>query len=328
MKKSFLFFLGIAALFGIVRIYYALTDDFHTRNISFPMPYRPEWDFPLSKAEQENLKKIMGQKFYYLGKGAQVYAFGSEDGQYVIKFFKFKHLRPSLLIELIPPLGPLKKFKEDNIKRKLRKREGVFAGHALAYVHDKLYSGLLYLHFNPTDHLDLKVEVVDKIGRSHFINLDPTVFVVQKRGITLRESFQKDFERKDVASAASKGARILDMYVAEYQQGVYDRDHGISHNTGFIGDLPFHLDVGKFAPVESSLPLDFFLHDLSHVADKLKEWVHKNYPEQFPEFEKLINEHLERSLTQLKQEWHAYINNKSLLPISISSTLPQMRRAA
>jgi hypothetical protein len=291
LKKLFIFLLIGISLFGAARVYYALTDDFQIRNITYSIAARQEWEFPATAAEKLELKRIMGQKFYYLGKGAQVYAFGSEDGLYVIKFFKFKHLKPSLFIELLPPIGPLKKFKEQSIQRKTRKREGVFSGHAIAYKYDKDNSGLLYLHFNLTHDLCLKAQVMDKLGRSHEVDLDSTIFVVQKKGITLRAALQEELEKGRVEAAAKKGAKILQMYVEEYRKGVFDRDHGITHNTGFIGDTPFHLDVGKFSRPTPPPSQDFFREDLAHVAFKIKQWVKNNYPEYSAEFDFLLNEH-------------------------------------
>ncbi len=299
-------------LFAAVRTYYNLTDDFRVSNIIYPMPERAEWNFPMKPGQREELKAILNQKFTYLGKGAQVYAFGSDDGKYVIKFFKFKHLKPSPLIALLPPIGPLKDIKEANIKRKTRKLEGVFEGHVNAYNHDLEHSGLLFLHLNPTTDLNLQVRLVDKIGIERTVDLDPVVFILQKKGETLRTVFTEALSKNDTALAAKRATQILDMYVAEYQNGVYDRDHGISHNTGFVGDQPFHLDVGKMSYDDNMRSPENYEQDLRHVARKMDEWVKANYPAAYGPFHEALEQHLQKLLPQS----------------SVSRTVPALPEAA
>lgn len=302
MKKyqCFIAWILIGALisFGGIRLYYYLTDDFHVGNITYQMPFREEWSFSLSSDEKEHLHVILDQPYYYLGKGAQVYAFGSADGHYVIKFFKFKHLKPSWFVSLLPAVGPLRGFKERNMTRKLRKLEGVYEGHRIAYVHDRRHSGLIYIHLNPTTDLGLRVNLVDKLGVKRSVDLDPIVFVIQKKGKTLREVFIDLFELNKIEEAATRASQILAMYQEEYESGVWDRDHGITHNTGFIDHLPFHLDVGKFSFGAKPQSSEFYTNDLRHVALKMDSWVQAHYPAAYPLFHQLLQRDLEELLSQ------------------------------
>lgn len=297
-RTFFWFTLVSLSAFFLVRLYYHLTDDFRIGNITYPLPWKEEWDFPITQEEVPRLAEIFEQNFYYLGKGAQVYAFGSGDGKYVIKFFKFKHLKPSFSLYLLPSISPFRELKTKSLNRKDRKLQGVFYGHAVAFKYDKIHSGLLYLHLNPTDSLGLQVKLIDKLGFKRIISLDPIPFVIQKRGETLRTVLSNLLEKKDVELAAFRANQILDMYLSEYQNGVWDRDHGISHNTGFMGDVPFHLDVGKFSFDERPQPKEFYANDLKHVAFKIKEWVRENYPSFSPSFEILVENHLQRLLSE------------------------------
>lgn len=283
-------------LFGSVRLYYNLTDDFHLGNITFPLENRPEWNFPANSQDIEEVKSILDQKFSYIGKGAQSYVFGSEDGNYVIKFFKFKHLKPSFLISLLPPIGPLDEIKTHNQNRKKRKLEGVFEGHLIAFRYDKDHSGVKFLHFNPTPGLNLNTHLVDKLGFDRDIDLDSVVFILQKRGDTLRTVFDNLFKAGKEAIAAGRAKQVLDMYVDEYQRHVWDRDHGISHNIGFIHDQPFHLDVGKLSYTEEHQDPEFYKNDLKHVARKINQWVEENYPAEAVLFQSEVEKHLEHLL--------------------------------
>ena len=97
LKKCIACCVVLFCLFGIARLYYRLTDDFRLANITYELPFKPSWKVPsLTKEEYSRLAQITNQKFTYIGKGAQCYAFASEDGEYVLKFFKFKHLKPNM----------------------------------------------------------------------------------------------------------------------------------------------------------------------------------------------------------------------------------------
>lgn len=279
LKYALSLCLGVLAIFFLARLYYFLTDDFRHTNITYELPFNPEWETPLPDAqEREQLKAILEQPFTYLGKGAQVYAFGSEDGKYVLKFFKFKHIRPSFLIEWLPPI----EFKQATIEKKKRKVYNVFKGYKIAFERDRIHTGLEYIHLNKTTNLHLTAHLVDKIGRQHTLNLDDTVFILQKRGVTLRTQLANDLNQQQRQAAEKHIYDLLAMYLQEYKKGIFDRDHGVPQNSGFIGETPFHLDVGKFSYSEAFKNPEFYEKDLVWVTLKIKIWLEKNYPQEAP----------------------------------------------
>lgn len=296
--KPLLIFISLAFfLFISIRLYYKLTDDFHFNNISETIVEDPQWAVPLSEEELQKLKQILDQNFTYIGKGAQSYVFGSADGNYVIKFFKFKHLRPSFFVSHLPEIGPLKEYKAKNLSRKKRKLMSVFHGHSLAYTLDKEYSGLVFVHLNKSLPLNLKAHLTDKLGLFHEIPLNDVYFVVQKKGITLAEALKKPLSEGDVQTAVDKAVKVLKMYIEEYQKGIIDQDHGVSHNIGFIGESPFHLDIGKIEYNESIKDPKLYGNDLKHVAKMVKKWVKENFPQEELTFSKALDEGVERLLS-------------------------------
>lgn len=289
-KFSLKLLLMALLMFVGARIYYRATDDFRISNISYSMTPRPEWNIaPLTQNEQETLNQIFSQEFTYIGKGAQSYAFVSNDDQYVIKFFKFKHLKPSWFINSLPAVWPLKQFKETQQYKKNRKLLSVFNGYRLSYELHRPETGLLYIHLNNSDDLNKTVVVKDKIGMKRTIHLDEVNFVVQRKVETSRKVIFGDLARNDLNKAKAHIRSLLDLYRSEYAKGIYDHDHGVMHNTGFAGDQPIHLDVGKMYRDENIHKKEYALQDLTIVAKKIAARIQEEFPKFYEDILSDIN---------------------------------------
>lgn len=279
-SKTFIRFFTLSLfLFVGVRIYYRATDDFRLGNISYDMPFHDEWTIPaLPEDDQRKLDTILKQEFTYIGKGAQSYAFASDDDRYVIKFFKFKHLRPSWFIDNLPNFWPFKEFRELQQYKKHRKLVSVFNGYHLSYDVHKDESALLYIHLNKTDNLQRKVSVIDKIGLRRQVDLDEAIFVVQEKVKTSRTVIFNELEQGNPKKASEYIRSLFDLYLSEYAKGIYDHDHGVLHNTGFVGEKPIHLDVGKMYRDEHIHKKENSLNDLGIVANKISQKIKERYP--------------------------------------------------
>lgn len=298
LAKRTLVWLLIAALslFALARFYYYATDDFRLGNITFPLPYEKNWEITSpTVAEEKTLDAILAQSFVYLGKGAQSYVFASEDGKYVLKFFKFKHLHPSVFVNALPPIGPLKAYKEKQAARKERKLFGVFNSYKLAYDVDKEESGLIFMQLNTENNPERYVTIIDKIGIKRTIDLQKYPFVLQYKGESLRTVIGELLKEQDVDTAEKRLGQILDLYAQEYAKGVYDHDHGVMQNTGFIGDKSIHLDVGKLLREENMRDKAHAKADAELVVRNINLWMKKNYPQ----YSERIASFLNSKITQL-----------------------------
>jgi len=274
------FLITVLVVFALARLYYFVTDDFRLSNITYPLPYEKNWEVAdLSPAQAKELPQILAQPFYYLGKGAQSYAFVSEDDKYVLKFFKFKHLRPSFFVDSLPGIGFLKTYKEKQAARKERKLFGVFNSYKLAYDVDKEESGLIFIQLNTEGNPNRYVTVIDKIGIERTVDLHGYPFILQEKGETLRTVVKRLLKNEEIEKAETRFGQILDLYAREYSKGIYDHDHGVMQNTGFIGDRPIHLDVGKLLREEKMRDKNIAKQDAEVVTGKINGWIKKNYPQ-------------------------------------------------
>ncbi len=287
---------GCLVLFAFIRLYFNLTDDFRIGNISYEMPFHPEWEIPpLSPQDQQRIEKILAQPFTYIGKGAQSYAFSSADNQYVLKFFKFKHLTPHWFVELFPPFPPFSTYREKQALRKNKKLYGVFEGYRLAYEVHQGPSGLIYIHLNKSQSLHKAVKVKDKLGLQREIELDSVAFLLQEKAKTTRLVIQEALDQDNLTLAKHRMRQIFDLYLAEYKKGIYDKDHGVMHNTGFVGEKPIHLDVGKMTRDNNLFKPTVWQRDMEHIAWKFSWWIAEHYPSYHP----VMAADIEAKLTEL-----------------------------
>lgn len=283
--------LAVVVVFFGARVYYRLTDDFRIANMTYEVPHHPEWEVPsFTKAERKKFEEILSQPFSYVGKGAQSYVFVSQDKKHVIKFFKFKHLKPKWWVDALPAFPYFKEYRERQNAKKLRQLNGVFTGYKLAYDVHKEQSGIVFIHLNKTNDLNVNVTLIDKIGRKHLLDLDPIVFVIQENAKTSRTVMNEALKNGDIALAKKRITQIFNLYLEEYRKGIYDRDHGVMHNTGFVGDKPIHLDVGKLTRDNTMRQRKVYRPDLEKIGRKFEVWLQEQYPEAHPELTKFIEE--------------------------------------
>lgn len=269
LRKTFII-CGLASLlvlisFGVDRFY---TNSFSLANISFEnTSYMPPIDsFKPTDYDNKLIINVLNQPFCYLGQGNQTYAFIGADGTTVLKFFKFGHLKPSFF------------FKTSDLSQEKRFFK-IFAGTALAFEYNRDNTGLLYIHLNKSNNLQLKVDVTDRLGFVHKINLDDVVFVVQKKITPTRQELARLFDQGDVEEVKKRLSTLLALYLSEYSRGIYDRDHNLMDNTGFDGTKALRLDVGKLRKDPLALTLKFQKDDLTKIAsERLLKWTTSYYP--------------------------------------------------
>jgi hypothetical protein len=279
-KFRYILILTVIVL-SLTFLYQEIVGDFSLDNITLAKSNRSSF------LMTEEVQGILTQKFYYLGEGKQTYAFVSEDGSYVLKFFK--KFNPSIFFQFYP------QSYQEKLKRSQQKQlDWAFTGYALAFEADRENSALILVHFQPSE--DLKTLVYDKLGRAYQASLNQTVFVLQKKGDKTKNILMNLFNHHEIEAAKAHIGALFDLYLSEYNKGLYDRDHNVMHNTGFIGDKPFRIDLGRLRKNEAMKSKDVFKKDLEKIAWKrIDPWMKKYYPQH----RAVIKEYLEKKLKEI-----------------------------
>jgi len=248
------------------------TGRFTILRITSHLTPRPEWETaPLSLKE----KKILDQPYTYLDKGVQSFVFASQDGQYVIKFFRHDHLDAPFW------LTPQQRIKK---QAQLCKE---FLSYKLAFENLREQTGLVYLHLNKTKDLHLTLDLVDKLGIHHPLPLDNYEFLIQKRASLLYTALNQMIDENKIHDAKETVTNLVELLADMGKAGIFDKDPDLITNFGVIGTTPIQIDVGRFSPRETKLEKD----EIVRITDRLNQHLTTRCPE--------LQEHLKTQIENL-----------------------------
>lgn len=270
----------ICALYGSGRLYYAMTGGFTMGNIEAEIPYNSKWDTSsLTISEKEIIENALDQPYSYLGKGCQAYVFASEDGKYVVKFFKYQRFRPQAWIDLFTFIPAVERYQQVKIKEKKEKLEKVFTSWKIAFEKLKKETGVAYVHLNKTDEWHKSLAISDKIGMKHQVDLDRTEFVLQQRATMLCPAIDQLVATGQSHEAEKLIDKLLVMLFLEYKNGYADNDHALMQNTGVLNGLPIHIDIGQFIHNESVKSPKIYKQELYDKTYDFHRWLKKYHPD-------------------------------------------------
>lgn len=190
-------------------------------------------------------KEVLSQRFSYLGKGGQCYVFASEDGHYVLKFFR----------------------KNRHLERMYKSL--AIAGHSLP-----AETGLIYIHLA---HDELPpLQIVDKLQIAHTIDPNAYGFVLQRRAELVRPYLASLMEQGKIEEAKGALQALFHLAYEIRAKGIADGDANLAKNFGFLEGKPVEIDVGSFGYTSKKL---------IESKEDLLQWLNAHYPILSPPFE-------------------------------------------
>lgn len=271
MKISKLFLLSVIFLSCICVVsesWYLLNSGFRIDKINDKLT-----DFTKADDNFNEASKIFNQKFKYLSKGCQTYVFESEDSKYVIKFIRYHRYSLPFWLKVCDFLQDYK------IKRQRYKASLLNASlnsYNAAYKFLKDETATVYVHLHKTGHINKKIQILDKLNRKYWINLDTTGFLVQRKAKNfsdvLEENKNNDEELKKLTCSFLQTTKSI------YLKGFNNDDYNCVKNSGYIDNRVIHTDVGSF--LEKNLSdKRAFEKEFTRFVAYFKKWAEKNAPE-------------------------------------------------
>lgn len=293
--------------YGSIRLYYKVTDGFSIENISSDFAYQPQWEVrPLTQIEKTESDVALDQSYHYLGKGCQSYVFLSDDGNYVVKFFKYQRFRLQPWVAYFPPFPGVENYRQDKLTSKWNKLNIFVTSWKIAFENLKDESGLVFVHLNKTTNLNKHLLIYDKMNMKHVLNLDEMEFCVQRRAEPLQQTLIDDKQTGRHVKAQELLTRLLGLILSEYQRGIADNDHALLQNTGVVDNRPIHIDIGQFVLNDKFKDPDYYHQDLFTKTYRLKLWLKDNYPEMEKFLDKQLLQIIGPEYHTMQPKFHAH----------------------
>ena len=280
MKRIIKVFLLICSLIAVERLCHLATDGFAMVNI-----YAPKGDNKKWTREGNFPQELFDKPFTYFDSGSQSYVFLSDDGETILKLFKFQHMRTPPWLDFLPLNGALGEKREK--KRAILER--TFNSFVLAYDTMQEETGLIYLHLTKTHHLNKTATLVDKIGKKHTLDLDNVEFVLQKRGMLAYDAIEKWMREGEEAIAKEGISSLLRLAASRCHKGIFDKDPDFRTNFGFIEAKPFQIDFGRLTLNEDEKDPKIYGPEMIRITRHFENWIEKNHPSLLDSFQKELN---------------------------------------
>lgn len=256
------------------------TSRFSVDQITSELPYNAEWDVPHSEELTQFINMVTQQSFTFLGKGYQAIAFGSEDGEYVLKFFfQYRFKKDPFLHR---PMDYLfnQEFRDAMEKKQLHRRE-IFTSSKQAFLEFPEESGIIYVHLNTTDKEMKSMKLKDSTGVIHRFKGDIANFVVQKRAEYILPTLTKLMKAGEVEQAKARIDQIFDLLLSLAKKGFLDGDFALirNNNIGFTKDRAIYIDTGHIVKRENVNVLRRMEFEFDKRLPLLYSWLRFSYPE-------------------------------------------------
>ncbi|MBI2743803.1 MAG: hypothetical protein HYX48_07805 [Chlamydiales bacterium] len=284
LSFALLFFLLLASLVRLDRFFLKENDGFCFHNISGRVPAHVQRYIDQTSLSPSGWEKISSQKFCYLTRGHQSYVFLSEDGNYVLKFYRFpSHLRA--FSQISHPLSYQFNKKRQEIKTyNLQKLADSFQSFSLAHQELKQETGLVMVHLQTDDgSLERRVQIQDKLGVNYSVELGKLPFILQRRAKLIfpyLDELCKMQKKEEIKTAVTK---IVNLIADRMKKGIVDSDAILEKNYGWLDDHPIHIDIGRFSRDESA---KFRAREEAEkITAPLRSWLESHAPDLLPHYD-------------------------------------------
>ncbi len=281
----------IGALYGVVEIVHlwdSRGEGFRLYKIQSNHLYDPRWDVSYTNEDLQEARKALSQPYHYLAHGFQVYAFCSEDGQYILKFFRHQRLRLPDFVMAMPSFPLFDEWRKSRILALSRRQDYLFRSCTTSWELARHETVMMMVHLNLTAGLYPTVVLHDLLGNSYPIQLDKYQFLLQRRAKLVKPTITSCMQNGDVREAKRCIDRIFNLFVDCARKGIYDTDGALirKNNLGFFEDRAIYIDGGKLTKRKGPITKKAFLRDIKRLRPLVK-WLKEEYPELLAHFEKV-----------------------------------------
>ena len=227
--------------------------------------HRTEWETPSIAPDLFNILAL--QKWTYFARGNQAYVFESQDGQYVLKLFRYRFTR-------FPCLHVCKnvfhKKPKDSFAVKIHKT--AFAA-KIAGTEAEKFTQVLFCHLNLT-HGTLPIAHLEIPSGTYDVPLDRLRFVLQKKVTSFVPAFLE--ARQDPLKMRAMIHSFVDLLKERASLGILNSDPNVLPNYGFLETSAVEMDFGNYRKSQDPQKQK---DEFRRKTFLLRNWLYFNAPE-------------------------------------------------
>ena len=261
MKKVAVLFLLVSFCLSVGRTWYWATDGFRLSRIEGFEGIGREREF------SEEAEKALSQRYLYLARGRQCFAFLSEDGKYVLKFPRLDRYNDRILFHI----NPFRDSVDWRRKSHSLRKDKLFASFEIS-CDDLLEETALVALFNAPK-TGKKVEIVDRLGRTVKLPLEKTGFILQRKLRLFQDVFQEAMDKRDEGEVSRILDRLIDVVIQIAKKGIISKDGSFLKNFGFDENRAYQIDVGSFYRMENLSDEEVFSLAMHASLETLRVWL-------------------------------------------------------
>lgn len=233
-----------------------------------------------SNIENEQALQLLDQPFHFYKKGGQCFAFISEDGKTILKFFKQHHIRFwHYLSRLHFPFSF--DYYRLQLLHKHRHQSGpyLFQSASLAYDNLKEQTGMIYLQIDKSELPAKQVILYDKLKIAHPIDISQFQFALQKKAVPVTRKFRALIKNQDLDLCKHYIDSMIDLMQERCKRGIADRDFNVSTNFGLLESDVIEIDIGSYHADEALKDPNIAQKDLQLQTAEFQAWLKKRNKE-------------------------------------------------
>jgi len=170
-------------------------------------------------------------------------------------------------------------FKKRKENQRTAKRNRIFSAYRMGCDALSKETGILYVHFNTTSHLQNAFSYTLPSGETATVDLNHCDFVLQKRAERLHAHLDKLLAESHVNEAGESLKNLLQLYCTFFHKNVRDRDINIKNNYGFIDGKPALYDVGRLIPCVGEKEKKKYQKRVHlNILPRFRKWIKLRYP--------------------------------------------------
>lgn len=265
------------------------TDGFRTSKVIFNLDYDPSYEIQtITEQDISKARKIFEQNFIYLGRGRQYFVFESIDGKYVIKLLNHCNFSYPSILKNLSFIKPIDKI----VKRKEGKYPLTFSSMKLSFEKLKHDSRLIYINLNKSKKLHKTINITNKSNVTFKIDLDKTIFILQKKVSPFFTSLEKIYENEKEKGLEEAIDEYLHFIASRCSKNIADDDPTIQDNMGFKNHIPVLIDTGRLYLSDHLQEKYCMTEEMIKSTKFLRRWLINNHPDQVSFLDKKMDYYL------------------------------------